>query len=154
MTGLTSTQLPHSFNCWFKLNQDASGLQHVLGYGSTTISYSYVMFIFNQVGDTNKFIPNITTHINNIDPEQILTLPEIETDVWYFFSYNRDVVNKVVNFSINGEPFITQSYTIQMDVDISSAQVSLGGVQVSSVYNQQSSIGNYSFFDRPLSIRI
>jgi len=153
MKGLTNVEFPHSFNCWFKLNQDASGLQHVLGYGSTVITKSYVMFIFNQVGDTNKFIPNLTTHITNTLSDQDFILPEIETDEWYFFSFNRDTINKVVKVSINGEPFMSQSYIDEMDVDISFSQLSLGGVQISSVYNQQSSVGNFSLFDRPLSIR-
>jgi hypothetical protein len=111
------------------------------------------MFFSDQVGTSNKFIPNITTHINITDPDQIFTLPEITTDVWYFFSFNRDVVSKVVNVSINGEPFISQSYTNQMVLD-SYIQLSLGAIEMTSNrYTQPSRIGNYSYFDRPLNLR-
>jgi|AntRauMFilla1563_2_1112583.scaffolds.fasta_scaffold33980_2 hypothetical protein len=64
--------------------------------------------------------------------------------------YNRDIVNKVVSISINGESFRTPSYTDQMNIDFRDARMSLGRIeQVSSAFNQQSSIGNYSFFERP-----
>jgi hypothetical protein len=152
--GLTNTQLPHNFNCWIKLHQEASGQQGILGYSGSINSEAYVIFYFDQVGDTNKFIPNITTHIGMYDPDEIFTLPEITTDEWYFFSYNRDVVNKVVNFSINGGPFITQSYTVQMNANLDFFIMSLGAIETTSNrYIQPSSIGNYSFFDRPLKLK-
>ena len=114
----TNTKFSHSFNGWIKLNQDASGEQHILGYGTAYQNFSKVLFILNQVGDTNKFIPNVKVLIEEFSPatDQDFILPEIETDVWYFFSFNRDTINKVVNVSINGEPFMTQSYIDEMDV--------------------------------------
>jgi hypothetical protein len=155
----TNTKFSHSFNGWIKLNQDASGPQHILGYGTAFSSKSKVLFILNQVGDTNKFIPNIKALMDDPYPgyiavEQNIILPEIETDSWYFFSFNRDTINKVINVSINGEPFITQSYIDEMNVRLDYVYLSLGGLGViSSNYIQQSRIGNYSLFNRPLSIR-
>jgi hypothetical protein len=117
------------------------------------------LFILNQVGDTNKFIPNLKVLMDDPYPgyiavEQNIILPEIETDSWYFFSFNRDTINKVVNVSINGEAFITQSYIDEMNVELTNVYLSLGGIGViSSSFIQQASIGNYSLFDRPLSIR-
>ena len=91
------------------------------------------MFILNQVGDTNKFIPNVKVLMDDPYPgyiavEQNIILPEIETDVWYFFSFNRDTINKVVNVSINGEPFMSQSYIDEMDVELTNVLLSFGGM--------------------------
>jgi len=153
----TNTKFSHSFNEWIKLNQDASDPQHILGYAFS--SKSKVLCILNQVGDTNKFIPNLKVLIDDPYPgyiavEQNIILPEITSDSWYFFSFYRDTINKVVNVSINGEPFMTQSYIDEMNVELINVYLSLGGIGVvSSDKISQTRIGNYSLFDRPLSIR-
>jgi hypothetical protein len=153
----TNTKFSHSFNGWIKLNQDVSGTQHILGYGTAQSSFSKVLFTLNQVGDTNRFIPNLKAMMQDRSPatDKDFILPEIETDSWYFFTFNKDTINKVVNVSITGEAFITQSYIDEMNVELTNVYLSLlGGIGViSSDFVQQSRIGNYSFFDRPLSIR-
>ena len=80
LSGYTDTQLSHTMNVFFKLAATATGDQAILGYGAATYNGSYVVFFFEQIGDTNEYIPKITTTINADGAKQIMTLPTITTN--------------------------------------------------------------------------
>jgi hypothetical protein len=154
--GFTDGQFPHCFNVWFKLSSIALGSQPILEYGGDTSIQSKVIFDFIQVGSTDQFIPNITTRIDSVKPQQVVTLPAITRNEWYFISHSRDTVNKTTSTSINGGAFITQSYTDEMEIlYLHRVRLLLGGVSgTNDVSNQsQSSIGNFSLFNHILSLK-
>jgi hypothetical protein len=91
-----------------------------------------------------------------VKPLQVVTLPAITRNIWYFISHSRDTVNKTTSTSINGGAFITQSYTDEMEIlYLNRVRMFLGGVSATSdVSNQsQSSIGNFSLFNHILSLK-
>jgi hypothetical protein len=156
IAGFSDSRFSHCFNVRFKLSSIALGSQPILEYGGDTSNQSSIVFNFLQVGDTDKFIPNIETHIHFSRPKNIVTLPAITRNEWCFISYSRDVINKVVNIAINGEAFTRQSHTEDMNITaLSRLKMYLGGVEFtnSASLRSQSSVGNFSLFDRPLKLK-
>jgi hypothetical protein len=153
---LLDAQFPHCFKVWFKPSPQALNSQRVLEYEWDTYNQSSVIFDFIQVGSTDQFIPNIKTRIDSVKPQQVVTLPAITRNKWYFISHSRDTVNNIASTSINGGAFITQPYTDDMVIIyFTRLRLSLGGINgTNSFSNQsQSSIGNFSLFNHPLTIR-
>ena len=150
--GFTDVQFKHTFNVFFKLSEDANGIQDILSYGSDFGAgggeVSNVRFRFTQIGDTDQFTPLINTYINNAIPYQdFLPNTNITRGVWYFYSFQRDTVTKTLKLSVNRSSFQTQSYIDEMIIQTHRIALELGTVMPTpffTVQNCNASFGNFS----------
>jgi hypothetical protein len=74
--------------------------------------------------------------------------------VWYFYSYQRNIVDKTISLSVNGGLFQVETYTDEMSVVSSEVGTSLGKNIVDSTDKTcLASFGNFSLFDRRLELK-
>ena len=158
VAGINNHLKTHTFNVWFKLSNDAEGLQQILGYGENfydnNTSRPHVVFQFDQVGNSEYFESLIYTNYTAFTPtnHNLVADSLVKRNVWYFYSYQRDAINDRISLSVNGGLFQNSTYINELSINESAMGINLGKILTNIPDSCLCSYGNFSLFDRALSL--